>query len=32
MDHIELDGNIDLDSLQQTENFKDATGDDISDF
>jgi uncharacterized membrane protein YjgN (DUF898 family) len=32
-DHIELDGNIDLDSLQQTEdNFKDATADDISDF
>ncbi|MBE0390572.1 YjgN family protein [Flavobacterium sp. PL002] len=32
-DHIKLEGNIDLDTLQQTEaNFKDATGDDISDF
>lgn len=32
-DHITVEGNIDLDSLQQTEeNFKDATGDDISDF
>ncbi|WP_026708365.1 YjgN family protein [Flavobacterium frigidarium] len=32
-DHIELEGNIDLDTLHQTEaNFKDATGDDISDF
>lgn len=32
-DHIELDGTIDLDTLNQTEeNFKDATGDDISDF
>lgn len=32
-DHIELDGNIDLDTFQQTEdNFKDATADDISDF
>ncbi|OUD34873.1 YjgN family protein [Flavobacterium sp. FPG59] len=32
-DHIELDGTIDLNTLQQTEeNFKDATGDDISDF
>ncbi len=32
-EHIKVDGNIDLDSLQQTEeNFKDATGDDISDF
>ena len=32
-DHIELEGNIDLDTLQQTEaNFKDATGDDVSDF
>ena len=30
--HIELEGNIDLDSLLQTEeNFRDATGDDISD-
>lgn len=30
--NIELDGNIDLDTLHQTEeNFKDATGDDISD-
>ena len=30
--NIELEGDIDLDSLQQTEeNFKDATGDDISD-
>ena len=32
-DHIELEGNIDLDTLHQTEdNFKDATGEDISDF
>lgn len=32
-DHIELEGNIDLDTLQQTEaNFTDATGDDVSDF
>ena len=32
-DHIELDGNIDLDTLHQIEdNFKDATADDISDF
>ena len=32
-DHIELDGTIDLNTLQQTEeNFNDATGDDISDF
>ncbi|MBP4141267.1 DUF898 domain-containing protein [Flavobacterium sp. P4023] len=32
-DHIALEGTIDLDTLQQTEeNFKDATGDDISDF
>ena len=31
--NIELEGNIDLDSIQQTEeNFKDATGEDISDF
>lgn len=31
--HIEIEGNIDLDSLTQTEeNFKDATGEDISDF
>lgn len=31
--HIELEGNIDLNSLLQTEdNFKDATGEDISDF
>ena len=31
--NIELKGNIDLDSIQQTEeNFKDATGDDVSDF
>lgn len=30
--HIEIDGNIDLDSLHQTEeNFNDATGDDIND-
>jgi uncharacterized membrane protein YjgN (DUF898 family) len=30
---IELNGTIDLDSIQQTEgNFKDATGEDISDF
>jgi len=30
--NIEMEGNIDLDSLYQTEeNFKDATGDDISD-
>ena len=32
-EHIEIEGNIDLDSLTQTEeNFKDATGEDISDF
>jgi uncharacterized membrane protein YjgN (DUF898 family) len=32
-DNIELEGNIDLDSIHQTEeNFKDATGEDISDF
>ena len=32
-DNIEMQGNIDLDTLVQTEtNFKDATGDDISDF
>ncbi|WP_413999672.1 YjgN family protein [Flavobacterium sp. W1B] len=31
--NIELEGNIDLDSIQQTEgNYKDATGEDISDF
>jgi uncharacterized membrane protein YjgN (DUF898 family) len=31
--NIELEGNIDLDSIQQTEeNFKDATGEDVSDF
>ncbi|MGL2988522.1 YjgN family protein [Flavobacterium sp. RSSA_27] len=32
-DHIEIEGTIDLDSLKQTEeNFKDATGEDVSDF
>ncbi|MFI0491812.1 YjgN family protein [Flavobacterium sp.] len=31
--NIELEGNIDFDSIHQTEeNFKDATGEDISDF
>lgn len=32
-DHIEIEGDIDLDTLVQTEeNFKDATGEDLSDF
>ncbi len=32
-DHIQLDGNIDLNTLHQTEeNYKDATGEDVSDF
>lgn len=32
-EHIEINGTIDLDSLNQTEeNFKDATGEDVSDF
>ncbi|MCV9932452.1 YjgN family protein [Flavobacterium sp. LS1R47] len=32
-ENIKLEGNIDLDSIAQTEdNFKDATGEDISDF
>lgn len=32
-ENIELEGNIDLDTLNQTEeNFKDATGEDLSDF
>ncbi|WP_367772650.1 YjgN family protein [Flavobacterium sp. WC2421] len=31
--NIQLDGNIDLDALNQTEeNYKDATGEDLSDF
>tara|TARA_R110000868_G_scaffold154103_3_gene380145 strand:+ start:446 stop:1405 length:960 start_codon:yes stop_codon:yes gene_type:complete len=31
--NIQLDGNIDLDTLNQTEeNYKDATGEDLSDF
>ena len=32
-DHVELDGNLDLNTLVQTEeNYKDATGEDLSDF
>lgn len=32
-EHIELDGNLDLNNLLQTEeNYKDATGEDMSDF
>jgi uncharacterized membrane protein YjgN (DUF898 family) len=32
-DNIKLEGNLDLDSIVQTEdNFKDATGEDVSDF
>jgi uncharacterized membrane protein YjgN (DUF898 family) len=32
-DNIEMEGNIDLNTLTQTEeNYKDATGEDISDF
>lgn len=32
-EHIELDGTIDLNTLTQTEeNYKDATGEDLSDF
>jgi len=32
-EHIELDGNLDLNNLSQTEeNYKDATGEDISDY
>lgn len=31
--HVELDGNFNLDTLMQTEeNYKDATGEDLSDF
>lgn len=31
--HVELDGNFNLDALMQTEeNYKDATGEDLSDF
>ena len=30
---IQLDGDIDLDSISQTEeNYKDATGEDMNDF
>lgn len=33
LSHIEMEGDIDLDTITQTEeNFKDATGEDISDF
>lgn len=33
LSHIQLEGDIDLDTISQTEeNFKDATGEDISDF
>ena len=32
-EHIELEGNLDLNTLLQTEaNYKDATGEDVSDF
>lgn len=32
-ENIEIEGNIDLDTIQQTEeNYKDATGEDIGDF
>lgn len=32
-EHVELDGNLDLNTLLQTEeNYKDATGEDLSDF
>lgn len=32
-EHIELEGDLDLDNLVQTEeNNKDATGEDVSDF
>jgi hypothetical protein len=31
-DHIDLDGTIDLNTLQQTEENLKTTGDDISDF
>ena len=32
-EHVELDGNLDLNTLVQTEeNYKDATGEDLSDF
>ena len=32
-EHVELDGNLDLKTLVQTEeNYKDATGEDLSDF
>ncbi|MEO8253495.1 MAG: DUF898 family protein [Flavobacterium sp.] len=32
-DHVALDGNLNLDGLMQTEeNYKDATGEDLSDF
>jgi hypothetical protein len=31
--HVALDGNFNLDTLIQTEeNYKDATGEDLSDF